>query len=108
MIKLKTGGINLSYHVSTSPTSLERFSEGLVLSGHALDSNVPAMYDLFRMILLETDFDGAEAENKIKQLLEADANGALDAVAGSGHSYARRYAEAGLTRQGLLNEQTGG
>lgn len=108
LIKLKTGGINLSYHVSTSPTSLERFSEGLLFSGHALDSNVPAMYDLFRMILLETDFDGAEAENKIKQLLEADANGALDAVASSGHSYARRYAEAGLTRQGLLNEQTGG
>lgn len=78
------------------------------MSGYALDSNVPDMYELLRIIIQETDFDNAEAESKIRQLLQADASGALDAVASSGHSYARRYAEAGLTPLSLLNEQIGG
>ena len=108
LIKLKTGGINTSYHASPSPMDMTASVEGLSLSGYALDSNVSAMYELLRTVLQETSFDGPEAESKIRQLLQADANGALDAVSGSGHSYARRYAEAGLSRHGLLNEQIGG
>lgn len=108
LIKLRTGGISTSYHASSSPTDMSASVEGLSLSGYALDRNVPAMYELLRTILQETDFDGPEAESKIRQLLQADANGALDAVSGSGHSYARRYAEAGLSQHGLLNEQIGG
>ena len=108
LIKLKTGGISTSYHASPSPTDMRASVEGLSFSGYALDSNVPAMYEILRTILQETNFDGPEAESKIMQLLQADANGALDAVSGSGHSYARRYAEAGLSRHGVLNEQIGG
>lgn len=108
LIKLKTGGIRTSFFASTSPSSLSDHSEGLSFSGYALDHNIPAMYELLRTIVQETNFDGPEAESRIKQLLEGEASGALDAVASSGHSYARRYAEAGLTPQGLLNEQTSG
>ena len=108
LIKLKTGGIQTSYFASTSPTSLSRYNEGLSFSGYALDQNIPALYELLSTIVQETSFDGPEAESKIKQLLEGEASGALNAIASSGHSYARRYAEAGLTPQGLLNEQTGG
>lgn len=108
LIKLKTGGISTSYHASPSPTDMSALVEGLSFSGYALDSNVPAMFELLRTILQETNFDGPEAESRIRQLLQADANGALDAVSGSGHSYARRYAEAGLSQHGLMNEQVGG
>ena len=108
LIKLKTGGIGTSYHTSPSPTDMKASMEGLSLSGYALDSNVPAMFELLQTILQETSFDGPTAESKIRQLLQADANGALDAVSGSGHSYARRYAEAGLSQHGLMNEQIGG
>lgn len=108
LIKLKTGGIRTSYFASTSPSSLSHYSEGLSFSGYALDHNIPAMYELIRTIVQETNFDGPEAESRIRQLLEGEASGALNAVASSGHSFARRYAEAGLTPQGLLNEQTGG
>ena len=66
------------------------------------------MYELLRTLVQETNFDGPEAENKVRQLLQADASGALDAIASSGHSYARRFAESGLTKQGLLNEQVAG
>lgn len=108
MIKLKTGGIGASYHSSTSRNNIDISTEGISLSGHALDKNVSRMFDLLSTVIRETHFDGMQAESKIRQLLQGDASGALDAVASSGHSYARRYAEAGLTPQGNLNEQIGG
>ena len=108
LIKIQTGGISTSYHASPSPNDMSASVEGLSFSGYALDQNVPAMFELLRTILHETNFDGPEAESRVRQLLQADANGALDAVSGSGHSYARRYAEAGLSQHGLVNEQVGG
>ena len=108
MIKLKTGGIGASYFSSTSPHDIHHSTEGISLSGYALDANIPAMYDLLRIVLHETNFDGTEAESQIRQLLQTGATGALDAVASSGNSYARQYAEAGLTNHGALSEQIGG
>ena len=108
LVKLKTGGINMSYHSAPSPTDMRISQEGISLSGYALDQNVPAMYELLRTILQETNFDGPRAESQIRQLLQQDASGALDAVADSGHSFASRYAQAGLTAEGLLSEQISG
>ena len=108
MIKLKTGGIGAAYFSSTSPVNIDVSTEGISFSGHALDANVPAMYELLGTILNETNFDGPEAESKIKQLLQGDATGALDTIASSGHSFARRYAEAGLTPHAGLSEQVAG
>jgi len=108
LIKLKTGGISVGYHSSTSPLSLDKYEEGLILSGHAFDRNMPDLYDLLHKVIVETDFDSPEAERKILQLLQTSANGALDAVAETGHAYARRYAAAGLTPEGRLTEQVSG
>lgn len=107
-IKLKTGGVSASYHSTTSPHDIGKVSEGLSLSGYALDTNVTDMYELLGTLIRETNFDGPEAEKRVRELLQSSANGALDAISGAGHSYARRYAEAGITPQGLLNEQIGG
>jgi Zn-dependent M16 (insulinase) family peptidase len=108
LIKLKTGGVNIGYHSSTSPTSFKAFEEGLVFSGYAFDRNVPALYDILRTLLLETDFDSPDAEGRVRQLLQASANGAMDAVAEQGHAYARRFAMAGLTPEGRVREQISG
>ena len=108
LIKLKTGGITFGYHSMTSPIDIQKAEEGLGLVGHALDGNVPAMYELFQTILLETDFDSPKAHKMIRQLLQTNASGAVDAIASSGHSYARHYATAGLTLRGKMVEQTAG
>lgn len=108
LIKLKTGGIRVSYRAATSPTDLRRATEGFLFAGSALDKNIPEMYEILRMILQETDFDGVDAQSRIHELLQGDASGALDAIANSGHSFALRYAESNLTPQGLLNEQSSG
>lgn len=108
LIKLKTGGISVGYHTSPSPLAIEQFEEGLSFSGYALDRNIPDMYNLVRTIVMETDFDGPEAEKKIRELLQASASGAINSIADSGHVYARNFAEAGLTPVSRLNEETGG
>ncbi|KAI9840216.1 MAG: Mitochondrial presequence protease [Sclerophora amabilis] len=108
LIKLKTGGIRIGYHASTSPASLGSYSEGLAFSGYALDSNVPAMYELLRTLVLETNFDSPDAEGQIRQLLQSEASNAVSSIAESGHGYARRYAEAGLSPQGRLIEEISG
>jgi presequence protease len=108
LIKLKSGGIRVGYHSSTSPTDLGNYSEGLVFSGYALDRNVGAMYELLRTIVLESDFDSTEAESMIRQLLQGTASGAVNSIAESGHGYARRFAEAGLTPEGRLKEEIAG
>ena len=108
LIKLKTGGIGFGYHSATAAHDLDVVEEGLSLSGYALDGNVPAMYELFRTLLAETDFEGPKACAMIRQLLQSSASGALDAVASSGHRYAMGFAAAGLTPQGRVQEVTGG
>ncbi|KAF2141832.1 uncharacterized protein K452DRAFT_250720 [Aplosporella prunicola CBS 121167] len=108
LIKAKTGGISVGYHSTNSPLAINEYEEGLAFAGYALDRNIPDMYELLRMIIMETNFDGPEAEKNIKQLLQASASGAVNTVAESGHAYARRFAEAGLTPAGRLREQTTG
>ncbi|KAI1658959.1 Metalloenzyme, LuxS/M16 peptidase-like protein [Daldinia decipiens] len=107
-IKLKTGGISVSYLSTASPTDFRQASEGLLLRGTALDRNVPEMFDLLRKLISETNFDSPEAALRIRQLLEAAADGVVNDIASSGHSYARRYAESSLTREGYLAEQVSG
>lgn len=108
LIKLKTGGVSIGYHTSTSPSDIVKVEEGFSLSGYAFDENIPVMYELLQTILLETDFDSPKAHAMIKQLLQSGASGAVDGIAESGHRYARKYAAAGLTPEGKLAEQTSG
>ena len=108
LIKLKTGGVTIGYHASPSPLDFRSASEGLSFAGTALDRNVPDMFQLLRKLVLETDFDSADAQLRIRELLQGTASGAVDNIASSGHSYAKGYAEAGLTSYGRLKEQVSG
>ncbi|KAK4242493.1 Metalloenzyme, LuxS/M16 peptidase-like protein [Achaetomium macrosporum] len=108
LIKLKTGGISVGYHSASRPTDFRQAEEGLVFSGMALDRNVPIMFDLLRKLIVETNFDSPEAAQQIRQLLQAAADGVVNDIASSGHAYARRAAEAGLTRDAFLREQVSG
>jgi hypothetical protein len=108
LIKLKTGGVNVGYYASPSPNDFKVAAEGMSFAGTALDRNIPAMFRLLQKLVLETDFDSAEAQLRIRQLLQSGADGAVNNIASSGHVFARGYAEAGLTDYGRLKEQVGG
>ncbi|KAK9416080.1 putative Metalloenzyme, LuxS/M16 peptidase-like protein [Seiridium unicorne] len=108
LIKLKTGGISVGYHSTSSPTDFRQATEGISLYGMALDRNIPDMFNLLQKLILETNFDSPEASKQIRQLLEAASDGVVSAIASSGHSYAWKAAEAGLTRDAWLGEQVSG
>jgi Zn-dependent M16 (insulinase) family peptidase len=66
------------------------------------------MFDIMRKLIVETDFDSPEAVQQIRQLLQASADGVVNDIASSGHAFARRSAEAGLTWDAFLKEQVSG
>lgn len=107
-IKLKTGGVSVGYHSAASPLDYTQAKEGIALTGMALDRNVPAMFDILRKLVAETDFDSPDAPRRIRQLLQASADGLVNDIASSGHQFARAYAESGLTRAAWLSQQVGG
>ncbi|KAL2165839.1 hypothetical protein VTG60DRAFT_3724 [Thermothelomyces hinnuleus] len=108
LIKLKTGGISVGYHSASRPTDFTQAKEGLSFSGMALDRHVRVMFDLLRKLVVETNFDSPEAAQQIRQLLQATADGVVNDIASSGHAYARRAAEAGLTWDAFVREQVSG
>lgn len=108
LMNLKTGGLSASYNVSPSPLDFHATNEGLAFSGTALDRNVPDMFQLLRKLVLETNFDGPQAEAQIRQLLQSSADGAVNQIASSGHGYAMTFAQSGLTNHGRLREQISG
>ncbi|TPX06923.1 uncharacterized protein E0L32_011147 [Thyridium curvatum] len=108
LIKLKTGGISVGYHSASHPEDYTQSSEGLIFTGMALDRNVPVMFDLLRRVVAETNFDSAEAVQQIRQLLQASADGVVNDIASSGHAFARRAAEAGLSVDAYHKEQVSG
>lgn len=108
LIKLKTGGVSASYFASASPNDYQTATEGMSFSGTVLDRNVPEMFKILRKLVLETDFDSPQAEQRVRQLLQGSADGVVNNIASSGHSYARGHAESGLTEYFRKREAVGG
>ncbi|KAK4645568.1 Mitochondrial presequence protease [Podospora bellae-mahoneyi] len=108
LMKLKTGGVSVGYHTASNPLDFKQASEGLIFTGMALDRNVPVMFDLLRKLMVETNFDSPDAAPQIRQLLQAGADGVVNDIASSGHAYARRAAEAGLSWDAFIREQVNG
>lgn len=107
-IMLKTGGISVSPFSNPDAWSMDKYSEGLIFDGYALDRNVPAMFDLMRETIQEANFDSPQATSAVLELLESKASGALDSVAETGHHFAVASAAAALTERGRVQEQLSG
>ena len=50
LIKLRTGGMGLSTHITTHHSDLNGFEQGLEFSSHCLDRNLPHMFYLWSEI----------------------------------------------------------
>ncbi|OJD13048.1 mitochondrial presequence protease [Emergomyces pasteurianus Ep9510] len=108
LIKLKSGGISSSCFIVSSPTSLDKYSEGLQFSGYSLDKNFSTMLEMISSLVAETDFTSAVAPRMIQELLRSSTNGAIDSIAGSGHRYAINVATSGLSKKFWASEQQSG
>jgi presequence protease len=107
-ILLKTGGISISPFAAPEPRSLDKYNEGVMIDGYALDRNVQAMFDLMRELITEVNFTSPSATAAIRELLESKVSGALDSVAESGHHFAVTSAASALTKRGRIQDQLSG
>lgn len=107
-LRYYTGGVSMGTHAATSPFDISQCTEGISFAGTALDRNVSHMFNLLGMSVLETDFARTGTQAKLAELIRSSASTAIDDVSEAGHSYARRFAEAGISPQGRLDEQTEG
>ncbi|CAG8929692.1 unnamed protein product [Penicillium salamii] len=108
LIKLKTGGISTSSFLVSSPTDINKFKEGMQFSGFAIDENIPEMLEMLSVLVRETDFTSSTAPAMIQELLRMTTNGALDAIAGTGHRFAVNAAAASLSPSLWVQEQQSG
>ena len=107
-LRYYTGGVSMSTHSATLPHDTSNTLEGISFSGTALDRNVNHMFNLLGVSVLETDFKKNSSQALLAELIKNAASTAINDVADAGHSFARRYAEAGISPQARLDEQTGG
>ncbi|KAG4301115.1 hypothetical protein PCK1_002814 [Pneumocystis canis] len=104
-IKLRTGGLSFSAHISSKYDDLNNVGEGLIFSGRCLGRNIQYMYNLFRKLLLETNFDNV---NKLRSLISVNNSNIISSLAENGHSYARVFSSSSLTLGGKLSETING
>ncbi|KAF2669698.1 mitochondrial presequence protease [Microthyrium microscopicum] len=107
-INLKVGRVSIDYHSTTSISDVGSWNEGFSFSGFALDRHVPAMFDLLRELVLETNFDGSDAAKQIQELLQMTSSMTLDTISGSGNAYAIKLARSALTPEAHAVEQIAG
>jgi Zn-dependent M16 (insulinase) family peptidase len=107
-MKLTVGDVSVGYYSATSISDTKGWEEGFKFVGYAMDRNVPAMFDMFNKLVLETDFDSPQAEDNIRELLQMSAVSTSDAITEQGHSYASRFAKSTMTPEAAAMEKTTG
>ena len=84
---------------------LGKSQESLVVTTACLDKNVPAMYDLIRQFMLETNWDN---EQKLNSLIKNSASGVVNSIASAGSRFAALYAASKHTPSKAASEVAGG
>lgn len=105
MIKLRTGGMSLSTHVTTHHSDLHAFEQGLEFSSHCLDKNLPHMFYLWGEIFARPTLNDTDVLRTLVNLFASDL---AMSVSQSGHMYAMMLACSSLCPASELVEQFGG
>ncbi|XP_073256731.1 presequence protease, mitochondrial-like [Porites lutea] len=105
LIKLRTGGMGLSTHITTHHSDLNGFEQGLEFSSHCLDRNLPHMFYLWSEIFARPTLNNPDLLRTLVNLLASDL---AMSVSHSGHMYAMMLASSSLCPASGLVEQFGG
>ncbi|GAV49142.1 hypothetical protein ZYGR_0N05480 [Zygosaccharomyces rouxii] len=104
-MKLHTGGISTMIDVSSDPITTKPHLYFRV-SGWSLNSKTEHVFDLWKKLLLGTDFQ--KHSEKLKILIRGLASNNTSAVAEAGHSFARGYAAASFSAARGISESFNG
>ena len=104
--KLKTGGVGASVDSRVSLDGTERPSLYLALTAHALDRNVPAMFDLLTEVV--TSARWASEPERLGLLLSRRAASAGASVSPNGMQYAKSLANATIDAVSAIDDRASG
>jgi len=105
LIKMRTGGMSLSTHVTTDHSDMYAFEQGLEFSSHCLDKNLPHMFYLWGEIFARPTLNDPTL---LRTLVNMFASDLAMSVSHSGHMYAMMMACSSLSPASYLVEQFGG
>ncbi|QLG72798.1 hypothetical protein HG535_0D05070 [Zygotorulaspora mrakii] len=104
-MKLHTGGVSTHIEVTADPVTCEpRLS--LRFDGWSLNSKTDHIFDIWKKLLIETDFK--KHSEKIKILIRSLVSSNTASVAESGHSFARGFAAAHISQTKAICENLSG
>lgn len=104
-MELKTGGLSVGLHLTEGLESVRTFEEGVVLSSHCLDRNLPDMFQLWRTIFERLRLDD---ENRAETLIRSLVGDLANSVTHAGSMYAMTYAASSLTPTAQRKEMNEG
>ncbi len=103
-IEAFTGGVGMGAGLRGSPDNLEDFTQSFTVSGKALNRNVASFFEILTDLMMGITFDRAHLKNLLGQY-----RASLESrVIGVGHVFARKLAEAQLSKAGALKERLEG
>ena len=105
-INLRTGGLDVSVHVSDHTSHLDLYEKGLIISSYCLERNIEKMFklwtDLFTRIRFEDDFE------YLLQLIKMCSSELTMSIANNGHKYAINRSSSSLGGASKFRELTSG
>uniref|UniRef100_A0A1I8NNH5 Presequence protease, mitochondrial n=1 Tax=Stomoxys calcitrans TaxID=35570 RepID=A0A1I8NNH5_STOCA len=105
LVLSKTAGISFKLHFAENIYDSKTFNLGVLMTTHALDKNVKAMFDLSKELLLNFRMDEGE---RVKMLVDNYMSNISVGIASSGHLYAMQSCAGLVTDSARLKSQLAG
>lgn len=105
-VQLHTGGLSVGIRLNPHLAKLNTFKKEVLLGSYCLKRNVPKMFELWRKVFQDINFD--QNKDYVKQLLQASSADLTDGIPHSGNSYAVKKSASALTNLAQLDERLSG
>ncbi|XP_055603455.1 presequence protease, mitochondrial [Uranotaenia lowii] len=102
LISSKTAGISFNIHLVENINDNGKYEFGVHFGSYALNKNVPAMFDILKLVFTEIDLTDVA---RFKMLLENYMSELSVGIAQSGHFYAMQNANGLVTESGRFKEK---
>ncbi|XP_035222726.1 presequence protease, mitochondrial-like isoform X2 [Stegodyphus dumicola] len=104
-VNLKTGGLDVSFHVSDNPSVQDKFDMGILFSSYCLEKNVSDMFSLWKDVFCDVQLKDKE---RLSQLIKMTAAELAQGIAYRGHIYSMTKANSSLNIASNIKEKASG
>lgn len=105
LTKLNTGGVSVSLMARGHDNKPDDVRLDLAMGGSALEEKVSHVYSLLSEMISNADYSNI---SKLRPIISATAQNALNAISDGGHRYAMMHSKASVSGKARLDESLGG